>query len=97
MTGLVKYFEPAENKFEWQIECSVNSLYNHPDRYRITSVITEYRDGVLYCRNTGREGWFPFHDAFCPRFLGYYPAVFLRHLNEDENPDDFKSDVFLPY
>lgn len=96
--GLIKIFEKAKEKFKEDIPCELDSLFHHPDRYRVTLVFAELRDdNILYCRVTGGQGDFPFPDNFCPEFWGDSPAVFLRYLKEDESPDDFQQDSFHPY
>jgi hypothetical protein len=73
----VKYFEPAEGDSD-----DLEGHLSHPDRYRYANCWAEEQDGITYCTHVGGQGHFPFPDGFCPRFLGYYPAVILGEIDE---------------
>ena len=96
--AFVKRFEPAYNRFTDTPESLTNS-FNHPDRYRISLVMTQVEDGVVYCQEPGRQGSFPFPDNFCPMYLGEYPAVILRYLTPEEEQEKhlFQEDQFIPF
>ena len=95
MYVLIKRFEPAQNKFG--APATVSGMFSHPDRYRISVAEAKEMNGILWCREVGREGRFPFPDNFCPNYLGEYPAVIAKIL---DNPDDrhlFEVDRFIEY
>jgi hypothetical protein len=92
--GLVKRFE---KKQIWSgVPESLDSVLSHPNRYRISAVQVTKRNGVIHCREKGREGSFPFPDHFCPEYLGEYPAVFLQYISEEEY-QQFQKDKFIEY
>jgi hypothetical protein len=88
----VKYFESEISRSH--IEPKLDSRLSHPDRYRYANCWGEYRSGVLHCCLVGSEGWFPFMDNFCPRFLGEYPAIVLGKIDSSRS---MECDRFVEY
>jgi hypothetical protein len=88
----VKYFEPAKGNQDNAVK--LDGYLAHPDRYRYSNCWVEERSGVLHCCVVGAEGWFPFPDNFCPRFLGSFPAVILSEIDRSRADE---ADRFTAY
>ena len=95
MYVLIKRFEPAQEKFG--APPSVSGMFSNPDRYRISVAEAQEKDGILWCREIGRSGSFPFPDNFCPLYLGEYPAVIAKILDDDSCRLLFEVDKFFEY
>lgn len=77
----IKYFQPEEIVRGYTSD--LKSRYSHPDRYVYANAWCELRQGISFCQEVGREGWFRFRDNFCPRFLGEYPAIILGEIDQE--------------
>jgi hypothetical protein len=74
----VKYFEPAKGDSH-----DLEGHLSHPDRYRYANCWLEVKDGIKHCSVIGGQAFFSFPGNFCPKFLGYFPAVILREIDTD--------------
>jgi hypothetical protein len=88
----VKFFEPAQGNQNKIVE--LDGILEHPDRYHYSNCWVEERSGVLHCCVVGGQGWFPFPDNFCPRFLGYFPAIILGEIDRSRTDE---ADRFVAY
>lgn len=95
ITGLVevKYYQEGKGKDRSQLD----GYLSYPSRYRFCNCwIDESDPDFALVRMVGGEGQAKFVDGFCPLFLGEYPAVIVKHL-EDTSDEINRADRFELY